>query len=84
MSTWADILVIGDGPVGLCAALALRQKGFGVVLSRGGGSGVERVPRGQVFALGARALDFLGGLGVEVKATPIERVWRRLRHGSGG
>ena len=73
MSKRTDILVVGGSFTGLCAALAFQKKGYSVVLSSPGSSGLS-VPN-RVFALGSCALRFLENLGVRVPATPIKQVW---------
>lgn len=50
----ADVIVIGGGVVGLCAAIAMRQRGFSViVLERGPMTGDPHVMDKRVYAINA-------------------------------
>jgi 2-polyprenyl-6-methoxyphenol hydroxylase-like FAD-dependent oxidoreductase len=60
MSQREDVFVIGGGPAGLAAALALRQKGFGVTVADAARPPIEKVCGEGILPEGVSALRQLG------------------------
>ena len=90
MVTSTDVVVIGGGPAGLAAALAMRARGLDVLVADGMGPGPIDKACGE--GLMPDAVAALSRLGVEVRGAPFQgirflstgsSVEARFPHGSG-
>ncbi|MDX2862302.1 FAD-dependent monooxygenase, partial [Streptomyces scabiei] len=80
MTPPAPVLVVGAGPVGLSAALALRAHDLPVTLLEGDPEGRER-PGSRALFVHRETLELLEGIhpGLAVKIASYGRTWHTRR-----